>query len=130
MVAAVIAIGADVYTPTEYLYGQDERVHDAAGVGRAPCRRGRKVANAQSVVMIPVRWLQKRREELLQQECCGEAVKNALKLKEVNPNRDCLYPVQGYENIRIQRGFLPGSSRQRREVIRYEAAGPAPVRAW
>ncbi len=24
--AAVIAIGADMYTPTEYLYGQDERV--------------------------------------------------------------------------------------------------------
>ena len=24
--AAVIAIGADVYTPTEYLYGEDDRV--------------------------------------------------------------------------------------------------------
>ncbi|XPS86920.1 BamE5: predicted heterodisulfide reductase, iron-sulfur subunit A [Desulfosarcina variabilis str. Montpellier] len=50
--ASVIAIGADVYEPTEYLYGQDERVVTHLELSEQIAADDEKVASAQSVVMI------------------------------------------------------------------------------
>jgi heterodisulfide reductase subunit A len=44
--ASVIAIGADVYTPTEYLYGEDEKVLTHVELGELIAKGDEKVINA------------------------------------------------------------------------------------
>ena len=50
--AAVIATGAAEYKPTEYLYGQDDRVLTQLELGERIARGEEKLINAQSLVMI------------------------------------------------------------------------------
>ena len=57
--AAVIAIGADVYTPTEYLYGQDERVMTHLELEEKIAAARRKGTERPESRDDPVRRLQK-----------------------------------------------------------------------
>jgi heterodisulfide reductase subunit A len=50
--ATVIAVGADVYEPTEYLYGQDDRVMTHLELEEQINQGNEKVINAESLVMI------------------------------------------------------------------------------
>ncbi len=86
--AAVIAIGADVYTPTEYLYGQDDRVMTHLELEEKITAQDGKVMNAKNLVMIQCVGCRNEERNYCSKICCGESVKNALKLKEVNPDMD------------------------------------------
>ncbi len=86
--AAVIAIGADVYKPAEYLYGQDERVMTHLELEERIFNGEEKVADAQSVVMIQCVGCRNEDRNYCSRLCCSESVKNALKLKEMNPDTD------------------------------------------
>ena len=50
--AAVIAVGADEYKPTEYLYGEDDRVLTHLELGEQIAKGDEKLLNARSLVMI------------------------------------------------------------------------------
>src|SRR5208337_1502418 len=86
--AAVIAIGADVYTPTEYLYGQDDRVMTHLELEAKIAEGDEKVINAQSIVMIQCVGCRNEERNYCSRICCSESVKNALLLKEKNPKMD------------------------------------------
>jgi len=45
--------------------------------------------------------------------CCTESVKNALRLKEENPQAKCDGALQGYPDVRFQRAILPAKSQDR-----------------
>ena len=85
---AVIATGAEEYKPTEYLYGQDERVMTSLELEEKITNGDEKVANAQSLVMIQCVGCRNEERNYCSRICCGESVKNALKLKEANPDMD------------------------------------------
>jgi len=81
----IVATGAIEYKPTEYLYGTDEKVltqHELEG----------KLANGESdaktVVMIQCVGSRKHERPNCSRICCGQAVKNALKIKELSPETD------------------------------------------
>jgi heterodisulfide reductase subunit A len=86
--AAVIAIGADVYEPTEYLYGQDDRVVTHLELGERIAEGHALVENAQSVVMIQCVGCRNEDRNYCSRVCCSHAVKNALTLKAQNPDMD------------------------------------------
>ena len=83
--AAILATGAAEYKPTEYRYGQDdrvltqmemeERIHDGDG----------RLASAETLVMIRCVGCRNEERNYCARICCTHAIKNALKLKEVNP---------------------------------------------
>jgi len=78
----VVATGGTEYKPTEYLYGQDERVltqQDLEGKIAA------NVVDANSLVMIQCVGSRTPERPYCSKICCATAVKNALKLKELNP---------------------------------------------
>ncbi len=83
--AAVIAIGADVHTPTEYLYGESDRVVTHLELGERIAKRDDTVVNATSVAMIQCVGCRNEDRNYCSRVCCSHAVKNALKLKENNP---------------------------------------------
>jgi heterodisulfide reductase subunit A len=86
--AVVIAVGAEEYTPTEYLYGQDERVVTHLELGEKIARGDETVMNAGSVVMIQCVGCRNEDRNYCSRVCCSHSVKNALKLKAIKPEMD------------------------------------------
>jgi heterodisulfide reductase subunit A-like polyferredoxin len=82
--AVVVATGADAVVPDEYLYGQhqsvltqqelEEKVADA------------QLGNPKTVVMIQCVGSRQENRQYCSKICCTQAVKNALKLKQENPD--------------------------------------------
>ncbi len=85
---AIIATGAEEYKPTEFLYGQDERVMTSLELEERISKKDEKVTGAESVVMVQCVGCRNEERNYCSRICCGESVKNALKLKEANPNMD------------------------------------------
>ncbi len=84
--ASVLAIGADVYTPTEYLYGENENIYTHLELGEEIAGGNEAVINAESLVMIQCVGCRNEDRNYCSRVCCSHAVKNALKLKEKNPD--------------------------------------------
>jgi len=86
--AAVIATGADEYKPTEYLYGEDDRVMTHLELGEQIAKGEEGVINSRSLVMIQCVGCRNEDRNYCSRVCCSNAIKNALKLKEINPEMD------------------------------------------
>ncbi len=86
--ATVIATGADVYTPTEYLYGEDDRVMTHLELEEKIATEDEMIAGAETIVMIQCVGCRNEDRNYCSRICCNESVKNALQLKEKNPERD------------------------------------------
>ncbi len=114
--AAVLAIGADLYTPTEYLYGEDDRVMTHLELEERITKGDEKIVNAQSLVMIQCVGCRNEDRNYCSRLCCSESVKNALKLKEDKSRDGHLHPLSGHENLWVQRGLLPGGFKQGHKV--------------
>ncbi|MCP3950627.1 MAG: CoB--CoM heterodisulfide reductase iron-sulfur subunit A family protein, partial [Desulfobacterales bacterium] len=84
--ASVLAIGADVYMPTEYLYTENESVYTHLELGEEIAGGNETIINAESLVMIQCVGCRNEDRNYCSRVCCGHAVKNALKLKEKNPD--------------------------------------------
>ena len=90
--ASVIAIGAEVYTPTEYLYGADERVMTHLELEGKIAEGDEKVTAAQSLVMIQCVGCRNEERNYCSRLCCSESVKNALLPRE-EPCHGYLHPL-------------------------------------
>jgi heterodisulfide reductase subunit A len=86
--AAVIAIGADVYAPTEHLYGRDDRVCTHLELGERLAAGDAKVLGAGTVVMIQCVGCRNEDRNYCSRVCCSHAVKNALALKKLDPAKN------------------------------------------
>ena len=86
--ATVIAVGADEYRPDEYLYGEDDRVMTHLALGERIAQADEKVVDATSIVMIQCVGCRNEDRNYCSRVCCSHAVKNALKLKAINPEMD------------------------------------------
>jgi heterodisulfide reductase subunit A-like polyferredoxin len=82
----LIATGANEYTPREYLYGEDSRVVTQIELGRRLEDRG--ADDLQSVVMIQCVGSRNQEHPNCSRVCCQNAVKNALHIKELNPDAE------------------------------------------
>jgi heterodisulfide reductase subunit A-like polyferredoxin len=83
--AAVIATGAQEYQPTEYLYGQDPRVLTQVEFETLLVKKAGELAPEPTVVMIQCVGSRSPEHPYCSRVCCGEAIKNALKIKEIRP---------------------------------------------
>jgi len=81
----IVATGAVEYKPTEYLYGKDPRVMNQHELEE-------KIADgkfdAKNVVMIQCVGARDEKRPNCARICCGQAIKNALKIKEVSPETE------------------------------------------
>ena len=86
----VVAIGANAYEPKEYLYGQNENVLTqveledrlrTGGKWSVPANNG----FPKNIVMIQCVGSRDEERAYCSRVCCSEAVKNALKIKELAP---------------------------------------------
>ncbi len=83
--AAVIATGGVEYVPEEYLYGQNPRVLTQSAMENLLADRPEALGTVPRVVMIQCVGSREPGNQYCSRTCCGEAVKNAITIKEINP---------------------------------------------
>ncbi len=105
----ILATGANEYVPTEYGYGEDSRIMTQIELGKRLEEEGASDLN--NVVMI--QCIGSRNEDFANcsRVCCQTAVKNALHIKEQNPDAN-IYIL--YRDIRAY-GLLENYYRQARQ---------------
>ena len=118
--AAVIAIGADVYTPTEYLYGEDDRVMTHLELDERINKGEEKVINAESLVMIQCVGCRQEDRNYCSRICCSESIKNALKLKEINPKMDIYILFRDMRTYGFKEDYYREAADKDVRFIRYE----------
>ncbi|NQT72842.1 MAG: FAD-dependent oxidoreductase [Chloroflexi bacterium] len=85
----ILATGATEYKPQgEYLYGQSEKVLTQKELEGRIAKGELNASQTGSVVMIQCVGSREPGHEYCSRVCCSHAVKNALKLKELNPDMD------------------------------------------
>ena len=127
--AAVIAIGADVYKPAEYLYGDDDRVMTNLELEEQIAQGEERVTNAQSLVMIQCVGCRNEDRNYCARICCSHSVKNALKLKEINPKMDIYILFRDMRTYGFSEDYYRDASNKDVKFIRYEPQDKPQVEA-
>ena len=127
--AAVIAIGADEYKPTEYLYGKDDRVMTNLELEEQIAQGEERVMNAQSLVMIQCVGCRNEDRNYCARICCSNSVKNALKLKEINPRMDITILFRDMRTYGFSEDYYREASNKDVKFIRYEPQDKPQVEA-
>lgn len=83
--AAIIATGGEVCRPKEYLYGEHSGVFTTLELEEEIAKGNSRVCSSQNVVFIQCVGSREKERPYCSRVCCGETVKLALKLKEMNP---------------------------------------------
>jgi heterodisulfide reductase subunit A len=118
--AAVIAVGVDVYKPTEYLYGEDDRVLTHLELEDRIAAGDEKVTQAKTLVMIQCVGCRNEDRNYCSRICCSESIKNALKLKEINPEMDIYILFRDIRTYGLLEDYYREASEKDVRFIRYE----------
>jgi len=118
--AIVIATGADVYQPTEYLYGEDDRVLTHLELEEQIVQGNEKVVNANSIVMIQCVDCRNEDRNYCSRICCSESIKNALTLKEINPEMDIYVLFRDIRTYGFKEDYYREAAGKEVKFIRYE----------
>ncbi len=118
--AAVIAVGTDVYKPAEYLYGEDDRVMTHLELEERISNGDEKVTQAESLVMIQCIGCRNEDRNYCSRICCSESIKNALKLKEINPKMDIYILFRDMRTYGFIEDYYREAADKEVKFIRYE----------
>jgi heterodisulfide reductase subunit A len=125
--AVVIATGAAVYKPTEYLYGEDDRVMTHLELEEKIAEGDEKVVNAQSMVMIQCVGCRNEERNYCSRICCSESIKNALLLKERNPGVDIYILFRDIRTYGFKEDYYREAASKGVRFVRYEPEDPPRV---
>ncbi|HEX8991392.1 MAG TPA: FAD-dependent oxidoreductase [Anaerolineales bacterium] len=125
----IVATGAQPYEPTEYLYGKDPRVLTQLQLEDQLANRPSEIKRLQSIVMIQCVGSRTAERPYCSRLCCGQAVKNAMEVKRINPQAE-VYIL--YRDVRTY-GLMEPYYRQARAAgvtfLRFDPAHEPEVRA-
>ena len=119
--ATIIATGAEEYKPTEYLYGQNENVMTQLELEEQIGKRDQRVINSQTTVMIQCVGCRQEDRNYCARICCSHSVKNALKLKEINPAMDVYVLFRDMRTYGFREDYYREAANRDVRFIRYEA---------
>ncbi|OPY60076.1 MAG: putative glutamate synthase (NADPH) small subunit [Pelotomaculum sp. PtaU1.Bin065] len=127
--ATIIATGAEVYKPTEYLYGEDDRVMTHLELEERITKGDEKVINAGSIAMIQCVGCRQEDRNYCSRICCSESIKNALKLKEINPEMDIYIFFRDVRSYGFKEDYYREAASKDVRFIRYEPDNKPQVEA-
>jgi heterodisulfide reductase subunit A-like polyferredoxin len=116
----ILATGAQEWKPEEYQYGEDPRILTQLELEDRIATHPEDVARARRVIMIQCVGSRNETRPYCSRTCCASAVKNALKIKKLNPGAQ-IYLL--YRDMRTY-GFLESYYAEARKegilFIKYE----------
>ena len=125
----IIATGAEEHKPTEYLYGEDDRVLTLLELEEQIAKGEEKVINSESLVMIQCVGCRQKDRNYCSRVCCSQSIKNALKLKEINPGMEIYILYRDMMTYGFREDYYREASNQKIKFIRYEADDKPQVEA-
>jgi len=117
----IIATGAEEYKPSEYLYGQSDKVLTLVELEGKIAEAAPEVVNAQTAVMIQCVGCRQKDRNYCSRVCCSHAVKEALKLKEKNPAMDIYILYRDIRTYGFKEDYYREAADKEVKFIRYEA---------
>ena len=127
--AAILATGAQEHKPTEYLYGEDDRVLTQLELEAGIVKRDARVMSAESVVMIQCVGCRDEQRNYCSRVCCGQALKNALKLKAHNPALDIYVLFRDMRSYGFKEDYYRDAADQGVTFVRWEPDDRPAVKA-
>jgi heterodisulfide reductase subunit A-like polyferredoxin len=118
--AAVIATGGREYAPSEYLYGQNPLVLTQLELENRLVNEAASLPPEPTVVMIQCVGSREPEHPYCSRICCGAAVKNALKLKELRPDAKIFVLYRDIRTFAFKELFYKQARELGVQFLRYE----------
>ena len=121
----IVATGAQQYTPKEYLYGQSESVVTQLELEQRLAEGGEWSAKGnteipKNIVMIQCVGSRDEERSYCSRICCSEAVKNALKIKEISPDSNVYILFRDVRTYGFKEKFYTEARRKHVMFMRYD----------
>jgi heterodisulfide reductase subunit A len=118
--ATIIATGAEEFKPTEYLYGKDPRVLTLLELEGEMATDSERLAQCNTLIMIECVGSRDSERPYCSRVCCSQAVKNALKLKEINPEMEIYILYRDMRTYAFKEDYYQKAAEQEVKFIRYD----------
>ncbi|HET6514447.1 MAG TPA: FAD-dependent oxidoreductase [Thermodesulfovibrionales bacterium] len=102
--AVILATGGVEYEPTEYLYGQNDRVITQRRLEKR-LAEGETPKNSERFVMIQCVGSREEPNQYCSRVCCQDAVKNAIAIKERNPKAQVVIIYRDMRNYGLREDY-------------------------
>jgi len=116
----IIATGAEEFKPKEYLYGQDPRVRTLLELEEEIASKPESLAQCKTLVMIQCVGSRDSEHPYCSRVCCSQAIKNALKLKEINPEIDIYVLYRDMRTYALKEDYYQKAAEKEVKFIRYD----------
>ena len=123
----ILAIGGREYKPEEYDYGKDERVVTGLELEEGLALHPEKYANCSNLVMIQCVGSRNEEHPWCSRVCCGKSVKNALKLKELNPEMNVYILYRDMRTYGLMEEFFNEARERGIVFLRFDPEDPPVV---
>ncbi len=127
--ATILATGASEYRPSEYLYGQDERVLTQLELEERIVAGDEDLLSAGRLVMIQCVGCRTEERNYCARICCGQAIKNALKLKQVRPDMDITILFRDMRPYGFREDYYREAASRDVKFVRFTPDDPPEVEA-
>jgi heterodisulfide reductase subunit A len=127
--AVILATGAEEYRPSEYLYGEDERVWTQLELEERIHEEDHRLANARSLVMIQCVGCRQEGRDYCARVCCSQAIKNALALKKKHPELEIYILYRDMRTYGFKEDYYFKAADLGVQFVRWEPAGKPEVAA-
>jgi len=119
----IVATGAKEYSPKEYYYGKDSRVITQSELEQRLFSNP-NIDKIQSVVMIQCVGSRNTEHPYCSRICCGEAIKNALKIKELNAKTEVTILYRDIRTYGLKEKYYREAREKGVQFIRFEESNP------
>jgi len=120
--AAILATGAAEHRPTEYLYGEDDRVLTQLELEERIAEGEENLIETQSLVMIQCVGCREENTNYCARVCCSQAIKNALTLKAIKPEMEIYILFRDMRTYGFKEDYYLEAARKDVKFIRWEAS--------
>ncbi len=119
--AVVIATGAEEAKTTDYLYKKNRSVVSLLELENEIAKKSKKVKDCRTLVMIQCVGSRNKDRPYCSRVCCSDAVKNALLLKELNPQMDIYVLYRDMRTYGLKEDFYREARQKGVLFIHYES---------
>ena len=117
--AVILATGGVEYEPTEYLYGQNDKVVTQRQLEKR-LAEGEIPKNSERFVMVQCVGSREEPNQYCSRVCCQDAVKNAIAIKERNPKAQVVIIYRDMRNYGLREDYYTKARELGVLFVRYE----------
>lgn len=125
----IVATGAHEYAPKEFLFGQDKRVITQSQLEKMLYTNPNEIKSLSSIIMIQCVGSRNAEHPYCSRKCCAEAIKNAIKAKEINPNLNVLVFYRDIRTYGFKEKYYNLSREKGVVFIRFDEEKPPIVKS-